>query len=157
MCKFSPQESQSDVSGDLQRMISLVVGSYFGMSPLLLPGLEPSSPGTLTVLTRVRCLSLKPDMDREECSHPDSRISAKVQSWELGLSRVLRPDHPELRHVSSLHYRLRYQSRPWFLPVFATLRVGGRESAPCEAGGVRPPFLTSTQIPELEFQNNSWS
>jgi hypothetical protein len=66
-----------------------------------------------TVLTRVRCLSLKPDMDREVRSHPDPRISAKVQSWELGLSRVLRPDdhrnHPELRHVRSLHYRLRHQ------------------------------------------------
>ncbi len=39
---------------------------------------------------------------------------AKVRSWELGLSRVLRPDdhrnHSELRHVSSLHYRLRHQS-----------------------------------------------
>ncbi len=69
------------------------------MHPLLLPGLEPATPGP-TVLTRVRCLSLKPDMDREVRSHPDSRISAKVQSWELGLSRVLRPDdhrnHPEL-------------------------------------------------------------
>ncbi len=115
VCKFRPQESQSDVLGDLRRMISLFVGTYFGMPPLLLPGLEPASPGTPTVLTRVRCLSLKPDMDREVRSHPpDSRISAKVQSWELGLSRVLRPDnhrnHPELRHVSSLHYRLRHQS-----------------------------------------------
>ena len=95
-------------------MISLVVGPYFDMPPLLLPGLEPATPGTLTVLTRVRCLSLKPDMDREVRSHPDSRISAEVQSWEIGLSRVLRPDdhrnHPELRHVSSLHYRLRHQS-----------------------------------------------
>jgi hypothetical protein len=27
-CKFRPQESQSDVLGDLCRMISLVVGSY---------------------------------------------------------------------------------------------------------------------------------
>ncbi len=73
VCKFRPQESQSDVMGDLSRMmISLVVGSYFGMPPLLLPGLEPaSSPGMPTVLTRVRCLSLKPDMDREVCSHPD--------------------------------------------------------------------------------------
>ena len=91
-----------------------LLGHIFGMPPLLLPGLEPASPGTPTVLTRVRCLSLKPDMDREVRSHPDSRISAKVQSWELGLSRVLRPDdhrnHPELRHVSSLHYRLRHQS-----------------------------------------------
>ena len=114
VCKFRPQESQSDVLGDLRRMISLVVGPYFDMPPLLLPGLEPATPGTPTVLTRVRCLSLKPDMDREVRSHPDSRISAKVQSWELGLSRVLRPDdhrnHPELRHVSSLHYRLRHQS-----------------------------------------------
>jgi hypothetical protein len=86
------------------------------MPPLLLPGLEPVSPGTPTLLTRVRCLSLKPDMDREVRSHPDSRISAKVQSWELGLSRVFRPDdnqnHPELRHVSSLHYRLLHQSCP---------------------------------------------
>ncbi len=91
VCKFRPQESQSDVLGDLRRMISLVVGSYiFGMPPLLLPGFEPASPGTLTVLTRVRCLSLKPGMDREVRCHPDSRISAKVQSWELGLSRVLR-------------------------------------------------------------------
>jgi hypothetical protein len=31
VCKFSPQESQSDVLGDLLRMISLVVGSYFGL------------------------------------------------------------------------------------------------------------------------------
>ncbi len=112
--KFRPQESQSDVLGDLRRMISLVVGPYFDMPPLLFPGLEPATPGTPTVLTRVRCLSLKPDMDREVRSHPNSRISAKVQSWELGLSRVLRPDdhrnHPELRHVSSLHYRLRHQS-----------------------------------------------
>jgi hypothetical protein len=90
--KFRPQESQSDVLGDLRRMISLFVGSYFGMPPMPLPRIEPASPGTLTVLTRVRCLSLKPDMGREERSHPDSRISAKVQSKELGLSRVLRPD-----------------------------------------------------------------
>ncbi len=93
----------------------------FGMPPLLLPGLEPASPGTPTVLTRVRCLSLKQDTDREVRSHPDSRISAKVQSWELSLSRLLRPDnhrnHPELRHGSSLHFRLRHQKlshiRPW--------------------------------------------
>ncbi len=113
VCKFRPQESQSDVLGDLLRMISLVVGSYFGMPPLLLPGLKPASPGTPTVLTRVRCLSLKPDMDREP---------HQVQSWELGLSRVLRPDdhrnHPELRHVSSLHYRLRHQSCPTFTFTF---------------------------------------
>jgi hypothetical protein len=93
-------------------MISLVVGSYYGMPPLLLTWLEPAFPGMPTVLTRVRCLSLKPDMDREVRSHADSRISAKVQSWELGLSRVFRPDdhqnHPELRHVSSLYYRLRH-------------------------------------------------
>ncbi len=75
VCKFRPQESQSDVLGDLRRMVSLVVGSYFGMPPLRLPGLELASPGTPNVLTRVRCLSLKPDMDREVCSHPDSRIS----------------------------------------------------------------------------------
>ena len=80
VCKFRPQESQSDVLGDLRRMISLVVGPYFDMPPLLLLGLEPATPGTPTVLTRVRCLSLKPDMDREVRSHPDSRISAKVQS-----------------------------------------------------------------------------
>ena len=99
-----------------------LLGHIFGMPPLLLPGLEPASPGTPTVLTRVRCLSLKPDMDREVRSHPDSRISAKVQSWELGLSRVLRPDdhrnHPELRHVSSLHYRLRHQ----YHDVFSTTK-----------------------------------
>ncbi len=80
VCKFRPQESQSDVLGDLHRMISLVVGPYFDMPPLLLPGLEPASLGTPTVLTMVRCLSLKPGMDREVRSHPDSRISAKVQS-----------------------------------------------------------------------------
>ncbi len=80
MCKFRPQESQSDVLGDLRRMISLVVGSYFGMPPMLLPGLEPAYPGMLTVVTRVGCLSLKPDKDREVRNHPDSRISAKVQS-----------------------------------------------------------------------------
>jgi hypothetical protein len=80
VCKFRPKESQSDVVGDLRRIISLVVGPYFDMPPLLLPGLEPATPGTPTVLTRVRCLSLKPDMDREVRSHPDSRISAKVQS-----------------------------------------------------------------------------
>ncbi len=68
------------MSWDLCRMVSLVVGSYFSMPPLLLLGLEPASPGTPTVLTRVRCLSLKPDMDREVRCHPDSRISAKVQS-----------------------------------------------------------------------------
>ncbi len=56
MGKFRPQESQIDVLGDLRRMISLDVGSYFGMPPLLLPGLEPASPGTQTVVTRVRCL-----------------------------------------------------------------------------------------------------
>jgi hypothetical protein len=28
VCKFRPQESQSDVLGDLHRIISLVVGSY---------------------------------------------------------------------------------------------------------------------------------
>ncbi len=84
-----------------------LLGHIFGMPPLLLPGLEPASPGPPPVLTWV-----KPDMDREERSHPDSRISARVQSWELGLSRVMRPNrnHPELRHVSSLHYRLRHQS-----------------------------------------------
>jgi hypothetical protein len=80
VCNFRPQESQSNVLGHLRRMISLVVGSYFGMPPLLLPGLGPASPGTLTVLTKVRCLSLKSDMDREVHSHPDSRIRAKVQS-----------------------------------------------------------------------------
>ncbi len=80
VCTFRPQESQSDVLGDLRRMISLVVGPYFDMPPLLLPGLEPATPGTPTVLTRVRCLTLKPDMGREVRSHPDSRISAKVQS-----------------------------------------------------------------------------
>jgi hypothetical protein len=80
VCKFRPEESQSDVLRDLRRMISLVVGSYFAMPLLLLPGLEPASPGTPTVLTRVRCLSLKPDMEREVLSHPDSRTSAKVQS-----------------------------------------------------------------------------
>ncbi len=81
MCKFRPQESQSDVLGDLRRMISLVVGSYFWHASSAMPGLEPASlPGTQTVLTRVRCLSLKPDMDREVRSHPDSRISVKVQS-----------------------------------------------------------------------------
>jgi hypothetical protein len=53
VCKFRPQESHSDVLGDLRRMISLVVGSYIGMPPQLLPGLEPASPGTATVLTRV--------------------------------------------------------------------------------------------------------
>jgi hypothetical protein len=77
---FCIQESQSDVLGDLCRMISLAVGPYFDTPPLLLPGLEPATPGTPTVLTRVRCLSLKSDMDREVLSHPDSRISAKVQS-----------------------------------------------------------------------------
>ncbi len=80
VCKFRPQESQSDVLVELRRTISLVVGPYFEILPLLLPGLEPATPGMPTVLTRVRCLSLKPDMDREVCSHPDSRISAKVQS-----------------------------------------------------------------------------
>jgi hypothetical protein len=35
VCKFRPQESQSDVLGDLRRMMSLVVGSYFGIPPLL--------------------------------------------------------------------------------------------------------------------------
>jgi hypothetical protein len=44
VCKFRPQESQSDVLWDLRRMISLVVWSYFGIPPLLLPGLEPASP-----------------------------------------------------------------------------------------------------------------
>ncbi len=121
--KFGPQASQSDVLGELRSMISLVVGSYFGMPTLLLPGLDTASPGTPTVLTRVRCLSLKPDMDREVRSHPNSRISAKVQSWELGLSRVLRPDdyqnHPELQHVSSLHYRLRHQSCQTVPPVLS--------------------------------------
>jgi hypothetical protein len=64
VCKFRPQESQSDVLGDLRRMIS------FGMPPLLLPVLEPASPGMQTVLTRVHCLSLKPEMDREVRSIP---------------------------------------------------------------------------------------
>ncbi len=41
VCKFRPHESQSNVLGDLRRMISLVVGSYFGMPPLLLTGLHP--------------------------------------------------------------------------------------------------------------------
>jgi hypothetical protein len=57
-----------------------LLGHIFGMPPLLLLGLEPASPGMPTVLTRVSYLSLKPDMDREVRSHPDSRISAKVQS-----------------------------------------------------------------------------
>jgi hypothetical protein len=64
VCKFRPHESQSDVLGDLHKMISLVVGTYFGMPPLLVLGLEPASPGTPTMLTKVHCLSLKPDMDR---------------------------------------------------------------------------------------------
>ncbi len=76
VCKFRPQESQRDILGDLRRMISLVVGPYFDMPPLLLP--EPATPGM--PLTRVRCLSLKQDMDREERGHPDTRKSAKVQS-----------------------------------------------------------------------------
>ncbi len=76
VCKFRPQESQSDVVGDLRRMISLVVGSYFGMPPLLLPGLEHASPGTPT---RVRCLSLKPDMDREVHTTQPSRLQNKRQ------------------------------------------------------------------------------
>ena len=71
VCKFRPQESQSDVLGDLRRMISFVVGPYFEMPSLLLPGLELATPGTLTVLTRVLCLSLKPDVDREVRSHPE--------------------------------------------------------------------------------------
>jgi hypothetical protein len=74
------------------------------MPPLLLPGLEPASPGTPTVLTRIRCLSLKPDMDREVRSHPDSRISAKVQSWELGLGRVMRHDETILNSDMSVAY-----------------------------------------------------
>ncbi len=41
--------------GDLRRIISLVVGPYFDMPPLFLPGLEPATPVTPTVLTRVRC------------------------------------------------------------------------------------------------------
>ncbi len=57
-----------------------LLGHIFSMPPLLVPGLEPASPGTTTVLTRVSCLSLKPDMDREVRSHLDSRIRAKVQS-----------------------------------------------------------------------------
>ncbi len=57
-----------------------LLGHVFDMPPLLLPGLEPASPGTLTLLTRLRCLFLKPDMDREVRSHPDSRISTKVQT-----------------------------------------------------------------------------
>ncbi len=90
-----------------------LLGQIFGMPPLLLTLLEPASPGPPTVLTRVRCLSLKPDMDREVSSHPDSRICSKVRSWNSGLSRVLRTDdhqnHPELHHVNSWHYRLRHQ------------------------------------------------
>ncbi len=43
VCKFRPKESQSDVLGDLRRIISLVVGPYFDMPPLLLPGLEPAT------------------------------------------------------------------------------------------------------------------
>ena len=46
VCKFRPEESQNDVFGDLRLMVSLAVGSYFGMPPLLFPGVEPASPGT---------------------------------------------------------------------------------------------------------------
>ncbi len=111
-CKFRPQESQGHVGWSVW-----LLGHIFGMPPLLSLGLQPASPGPPTVLTKVHCLSLKPDMDGEVRSHPDSRINDKVQSWELGLSRVLRPDdpqnHPKLRHVRSIHYRLRHQSHYW--------------------------------------------
>ncbi len=103
-CKFT-QESQSDVLGWV---------IYIWHASSALARTWACIPWKPTVLTRVRCLSLKADLDREVRSHPDSRISAKVKSWELGLSKVMRPDdhrkHPELRHVSSLHYRLRNQS-----------------------------------------------
>ncbi len=42
VCKFRPQESHLCL-GDLRRMISLVVGPYFDMPNLLLPGLEPAT------------------------------------------------------------------------------------------------------------------
>ncbi len=74
---------RSDVLGDLRRMISLVVGSYFGMPPLLLPGLEPASPGTPNVLTRIRCLSLKPDQKYAAILSPElvPRWSHENQLW----------------------------------------------------------------------------
>ncbi len=112
MYKFRPQESQSDVLKELCRMISLVVVSYFGMPRLLLPGLKPASPGMQTVLTRVRCLTLKPDMDSEV--RKPSRLQNKHQGAVMRIrfeqSCEARRNHPELRHVRSLHYRLRHQS-----------------------------------------------
>jgi hypothetical protein len=127
-CKFRPQESQSDDFGDLRRMISLVVGS-FGHVSFALAGTWTCIPLTADCVNQgIRCLSLKPDMDGEVRSHPDSRISAKLQSWELGLSRVLRPDnhwnHPELRHVSSLYYRLRHQSFQTVFDILSMQRTG---------------------------------
>jgi hypothetical protein len=38
VCKFRPQESQSDVLGVLRRMISLVVGSYIWHASSALAG-----------------------------------------------------------------------------------------------------------------------
>jgi hypothetical protein len=38
VCKFRPQESQSDVLGDLRRKISLVVGSYIWHASSALAG-----------------------------------------------------------------------------------------------------------------------
>jgi hypothetical protein len=59
-------------------MVSLVVGPYFDMPPLLLPGLEPATPGTPTVLTRVRCLSLKPDMGSTQLSRLQNKRQGAV-------------------------------------------------------------------------------
>ncbi len=58
---------------------SLVVGSYFGMPPLLLPGLEPASPGTPTVLTRIHCSSLKPDMNKQPSRLQNKRQGAVMR------------------------------------------------------------------------------
>ncbi len=125
---------------------------------MLLPGLEPAYPGMPTVLTRVPCLFPKPVKDREVRNHPDSRISAKVQSWELGLSRVLRPeDHRnrlELQHVSSLHYRLRHQS--WFFAYYQCCGSGMFVPDPRSEFSILFPGSRVKNIPDPDPQQRIW-
>ncbi len=68
-----------------------LLGHIFGRPPLLLPGLEPASPGPSTVLTRVCCLSLNQTWLG---STPPSRLQNKRQGAVMRISfeQSLRPD-----------------------------------------------------------------
>jgi hypothetical protein len=66
-----------------ERNPPIVIYADILFSSFLAPMLVKYTLNTLHVVficATVRYLSLKPDMDREVHSHPNSRISAKVQS-----------------------------------------------------------------------------